>query len=131
MKPKSYTRVSIRNNQIIVPVTLVNQGRKVLAHLILDTGASSTIIYPALAQKLGMGRNKVAVGVSMIANGSQVKSYQATIDMIQVDESALRNPEVVIMPSVNNLGADGLLGNSFLKYFHFAIDYDNQVIVWD
>ena len=130
-KTKTYTKVSIRNNQIIVPVLLVNNGRKTSARMILDTGASSTIIYPALAMKLGMNRNQVAVGVSTIANGSQVQSYQAKIDMIRVDDNALRNPEVVIMQSIGNLGADGLLGNSFLRFFHFTIDYDNQVIVWD
>ena len=130
-KAKSYTRVAIVKNQIFVSVVLVNKGRKATAKMILDTGASSTIIYPGLAARLGMNRNPVAVGISKIANGSQVTSYQANVDLIQVDGSALRNPEVVIMPSVSDLGADGLLGNTFLRFFHFSIDYDNQLIVWD
>lgn len=131
-KAKSYTRVSIRNNQIIVPVLLANRGHRTIAKMILDTGASSTIIYPKLARKLGLGGNKVAVGYSKIADGSQVASYQTKIDTIQIDESAaLKNPEVVIMDSVSDLGADGLLGNTFLRFFHFTIDYDNQVIVWE
>lgn len=130
-KAKSYTRVAIVKNQIFVPVVLVNKGRKVSAKMILDTGASSTIIYPGLAARLGMNRNPVAVGLSKIANGSQVTSYQANVDLIQVDGSALRNPEVIIMPSVSDLGVDGLLGNTFLRFFHFSVDYDNQLIVWD
>lgn len=130
-KPKRYTKLKIANNQIIVRVMLVNKGHKVAANMILDTGASSTIIYPALAKKLGINGNTVAKGYSKIADGSQVASYKTKIDYMQVDESVLHNPEVVIMSSMSNLGAEGLLGNTFLKYYYFAIDYDKQLLVWD
>jgi predicted aspartyl protease len=130
-KPKRYTKVIIINNQIIVPVVLVNKGHKTAATMILDTGASSTIIYPGLAKRLGINANRVSAGVSKIADGSQVASYMTKIDYIQVDDSVLRNPDIVIMPSMSDLGAEGLLGNSFLKYFHFAIDYDKQMLIWD
>lgn len=130
-KQKRYTKVNIINNQIIVRVVLVNKGRKIAANMILDTGASSTILYPGLARKLGMNRNKVAAGYSKIADGSRVASYMTKIDYIQVDDSVLRNTEVVIMPSMSDLGAEGLLGNSYLKYFHFMIDYNKQMVVWD
>ena len=128
-KPKRYTRLNIVNNQILVKVVLVNQGQKTTANMILDTGATSTII--VLAKKLGMNRNKVSVGYSKIADGSQVASYKTNIDYIQVDDSVLQKPDVVIMSSMGSVGADGLLGNSFLKYFYFAIDYDKQLLVWD
>ena len=130
-KKKRYTKVIIINNQIIVPVVLVNRGHKTAANMILDTGASSTILYPALAKRLGVNANKGAAAYSRIADGSQVASYLTKIDYIQVEGSVLRNPEVVVMPSMSDLGAEGLLGNSFLKYFRFAIDYDKQMLIWD
>lgn len=71
------------------------------------------------------------MGYSKIADGSQVASYQTTLDYLQVDDSVLHKPKVVIMPSTGSVGADGLLGNSFLKYFYFAIDYEKQLLVWD
>lgn len=130
-KPQRTTAVRIANNQIIVPVRFVNKGRAVTARMILDTGASTTIIYPPLARKLAIGRDKASVGYSTIADGSQVLSYTAAIDYIQVDDSVLKSPEVVVMPQAAAIGADGLLGNSFLKFFNFTIDYGRQMIIWN
>ena len=130
-KPKQITKLEISNNQIFVPVTMVNKGRKVEARMILDTGASSTVIYPLLAKKLGLQGNRVSMGYSKIADGSKVRSFITKIDFLQVDDSVLRNPEIVVMTGLSDMGADGLLGNSFLKYFHIAIDYDNQLLIWD
>ena len=130
-KPKQVTRLDISNNQIFVPVTMVNKGHKVEARMILDTGASSTVIYPALAKKLGLHGNRVAMGYSKIADGSRVKSFITKIDYLQVDDSVLRNPEIVVMIGMSDMGADGLLGNSFLKFFHIAIDYNNQLLIWN
>jgi len=131
VKPKQTTKLIIANNQIFVPVILVNKGRRVVARMILDTGASSTVIYPALAKKLSLHSNRVSMGFSKIADGSRVKSFITKIDFLQVDDSVLRNPEIVVMVGMSDMGADGLLGNSFLKYFHIGIDYDNQMLIWN
>ena len=88
-KPKQITKLEISNNQIFVPVTMVNKGRKVEARMILDTGASSTVIYPLLAKKLGLQGNRVSMGYSKIADGSKVRSFITKIDFLQVDDLSL------------------------------------------
>ena len=70
MKP-SYTRISIVNNQIIVPVVFRNNSRIVTARMILDTGASVTTIYSKLAAELNLGKNKLSVIKSTSANGTK------------------------------------------------------------
>ena len=130
MKP-SYTRISIVNNQIIVPVVLRNNGRIVTARMILDTGASVTTIYSKLASELNLGKNKLSVIKSTSANGTKTDALLTKVDLIEVGEKLQANSEVIIMPVRSEIGVDGLLGNSFLKFYIFTIDYDNRLLKWN
>jgi predicted aspartyl protease len=125
------TKISIANNVIIVPVTFRNKGRKIKAKMILDTGASVTTIYSALASKLHLNKNKQSTVRSINANGISSNGILTKVDHIEVDDKILANGEVVVIPSHSNIGADGLLGNSFLRFFNFTIDYDNQLLRWN
>lgn len=125
------TKIKIVDNQIIVPVTFRNKGRKVKARMILDTGASVTTLYSVLAADLKLHKNKRKKVKSISANGARTDSQLTKVDYIEVDDKILAHAEVVIMPSHSNIGADGLLGNSFLRFFNFTIDYENQLLRWN
>ena len=124
------TRISIINNVIIVPVVFRNKGRRVKARMILDTGASVTTLYSALAAKLNLGKNKLTMVKSVNANGMTSDSLLTKVDYMEVDDKILSNAEVVVIPLHGNIGADGLLGNSFLRFFNFTIDYEKQLLRW-
>ncbi|HEX9024550.1 MAG TPA: DUF4124 domain-containing protein, partial [Geobacteraceae bacterium] len=47
-------RVRIEKNQVLVPVTVAYRGREVRATFLLDTGANTCTISPALANKLAI-----------------------------------------------------------------------------
>ena len=130
-KKQYSTKISIVDNVIIVPVVFRNKGRKVRARMVLDTGASTTTIYSVLASQLNLGKNKLSRAVSINANGVASDSVRTKVDHIEVDDKILANAEVVVIPSHTNIGADGLLGNSFLRFFNFTIDYDNQLLRWN
>jgi len=130
-KPPYSTRISIVNNVIIVPVVFRNRGRKVKARMILDTGASLTTLYSPLASELHLNKNKLTRGRSINANGIPSDSLLTHVDHIEVDDKILANVEVVVIPSHSNIGADGLLGNSFLRFFNFTIDYEKQLLRWN
>ena len=125
------TKISINNNQIIVPVVFKNKGRKVKARMLLDTGASVTMLYSTLASDLHLKKNRLTKVKSISANGASTDSLLTKVDYIEVDDKILANAEVVVMPAHSNIGADGLLGNSFLRYFNFTIDYENQLLRWN
>ena len=125
------TKISISENQIIVPVVFKNKGRKVKARMILDTGASVTTLYSVLASSLNLKNNTMTKVRSISANGAKTDSLLTKVDYIEVDDKILANSEVVIMPSHSNIGADGLLGNSFLRFFNFTIDYEKQLLRWN
>jgi hypothetical protein len=130
-KPLYSTRISIVNNVIIVPVLFRNKGRKVKARMILDTGASVTTLYASLASQLHLNKNKLTKTMSINANGVSSDSLLTKVDHIEVDNKILANAEVVVIPSHSNIGADGLLGNSFLRFFNFTIDYEKQLLRWN
>jgi hypothetical protein len=130
-KPHYSTKISIVNNVIIVPVVFRNKGRKVKAKMILDTGASVTTMYANLASQLHLNKNKLTRAMSINANGVPSDSLLTKVDHIEVDNKILANSEVVVIPSHSNIGADGLLGNSFLRFFNFTIDYEKQLLRWN
>jgi hypothetical protein len=132
VEKKQYsTKISIVDNVIIVNVVFRNKGSKVKARMILDTGASVTTIYSALASKLNLGKNKLSRSRSVNANGISSDSVLTKVDHIEVDDKILANTEIVVIPLLNNIGADGLLGNSFLRFFNFTIDYEKQLLRWN
>lgn len=126
------TNISIHNNQIIVPVVLKHRGKRVKARMILDTGASVTTLYSGLASNLRLNSNKKKKRVKSIsANGAKTDTQLTKVDYIEIDGKILANAEVILMPSQSNIGADGLLGNSFLRFFNFTIDYEHQLLKWN
>jgi hypothetical protein len=130
-KPHYSTKISIVNNVIIVPVVFRNKGRKVKAKMILDTGASVTTLYSGLASQLHLNKNKLTKATSINANGVASDSLLTKVDHIEVDNKILANSEVMVIPSQSNIGADGLLGKSFLRFFNFTIDYEKQLLRWN
>ena len=128
---KSPTRISIVNNQVIVPVKFWNNGRIITARMILDTGASVTTIYSKLASELNLGKNKLRRIKTTSANGSATEALLTKVDMIEVGDVSQSNADVIYMPSRSEVGADGLLGNSFLRYHKFTIDYNNRILRWE
>ncbi|MDD5285381.1 MAG: retropepsin-like aspartic protease [Desulfuromonadaceae bacterium] len=130
-KIKYSTKISIVNNVILIPVVFRNKGQRVDAKMILDTGASVTTIYSALASKLHLNKNKLTRVKSINANGVPSDTLLTKVDHMEVGDKILSNPEVVVMPLLGSIGVDGLLGNSFLRYFNFTIDYPNQLLIWN
>jgi hypothetical protein len=130
-KPQNSTKISIVNNVIIIPVVFRNKGSNVKARMILDTGASITTLYSSLASQLDLNKNKLTRARSINANGVPSDSLLTKVDHIEVDDKILANSEVVVIPSLSNIGADGLLGNSFLRFFNFTIDYEKQLLRWN
>ena len=125
------TNVTIRNNQIIMPVVFSNKGVEVTANMTLDTGASSTLIYSSLANRLNLASNTLEKDRGMVANGAIVEVYKTRIDYIKVGDRILDNPEVAVMDTQNRKPSDGLLGNDFLQNHRFRIDYRNHLVIWE
>jgi predicted aspartyl protease len=123
------TPVAIVNNQILVPVTFGNSGRETTAQLILDTGATHTVLYRPVAEQLHIVT--LSKGQSRVAGGQSILSEIGKVNSMRVGPITVREIAVVVLSfdgAAPNYG--GLLGMDFLSRVEYRIDYDRQVIRW-
>jgi clan AA aspartic protease (TIGR02281 family) len=123
-------RVTVQGH-VQVPVTLSYRGKSVKTILMLDTGASTTIISEATAAELGIRPEETTQRVATLADGSKVLSHVVVIDSVRVGLKELQQTPVAILPSAGRQeNHSGLLGMSFLKAFRYQVDLNGQKIIW-
>jgi len=123
------TRFTFADNKILVRVTIGNNNRSVSAILLLDTGASTTVIHEALARRIGL-RN-MAMGQASVAGGHTIQTGITTADFISLGPKRLDNPTITVIPYYGgHTQHEGLLGMDFLKNFPHTIDTTNRRILW-
>lgn len=124
------TPVVISGNQVFVPVSLAYNGNSTEAMLLLDTGASITLITPQVAERLQIGQVEGArvkgVGGRVLRAGkaqlSRVKAGPASRDDM---------PVVIVGERGGSSFGDGLLGMDFLRGFKYSVDFSRSLIVWE
>jgi predicted aspartyl protease len=123
------TKVTIRGNQVLVPVTLGYGGKEVQASLVLDTSSAVTTLYRPIADQLNLPRTS---GVHVRAvGGKSLNAGVAKLDFVRVGPYEAREVETwVVFPPGPSADNDGLLGMNVLKGRDYNIDYENQVIRW-
>jgi clan AA aspartic protease (TIGR02281 family) len=125
------TPVRLRGNQAIVPVRINYRNATVDAWLLLDTGATVTVISTALADRLGIRAASTEGRPAQLADGRVVETARVRVDSLAVGPKQKHNAEVAIMPSGGpSMGFDGLLGMNFLGDFRYHVDVNSQVIEW-
>jgi predicted aspartyl protease len=123
------TSVLIKNNQILVPVKLGNNGKEISTLLLLDTGATTTTIHDDFADKLGYFDYKYSK--SQIADGRIVDTKLSNFDYIIIGPYRMNNFRVIVMNYQGNSShSKGLLGMNFLKNVKYQIDYQRKIIKW-
>ena len=124
------TPVIVRGNRVLVPVTIGYRGREVETLLLLDTGASLTILHQSVARKVMLtgttNREAVVVG------GSRIPVRMAQVAYIQVGPYRIPRAQVAIIRHEGpQLEHQGRLGMNILRALDYNLDIDRRVLVWN
>ena len=126
------TKVRIRGNTVLVPVTLSCGGHETEVHLVLDTGASRTTISTDVADQLSVNLDKERKARVQVVGGAVIEARVVRMNSLTVGPHIKRNWDVFVVPHKGPAsGYDGLLGMDVLRGLKYRVDFKKQLIIWE
>ncbi len=99
------------------------------ARLVVDSGASLTVLSQEVARELNLLPAQQARTVTLRTAGGPVQAQIVQVPVIRVGEATVRNVQVAIHDLPDKFpGVDGLLGLSFLDQFQMTLDMAKGVL---
>lgn len=121
--------VIIAGRQVLVPVTLIHGSNTLDALLLLDTGASMTMINADIASRLQMDLDKAPRTMGQVVGGGLIEARLANLQSLTVGPHEKSNLQLLVIehkgPPVN---FDGLLGMDILRDLKYHVDFGRGVI---
>ncbi len=126
---KLETRVTLENNQILVPVKVVYEGKTASVTMLLDTGANRTVYYASSVASLGLKAQ--AAGAAQVAGGGTVPTKIVKLNSVSVGPYNIKAVDSVVIQDQGSSSHGGLLGMDFLQKVTYEIDRDRSMIIWN
>jgi len=124
-EPEGFEVDLVRRHELWLAEVILNDRLK--RYLVVDTGASFTLISRQVADELGIiiGENSPSIPARTVSGF--ILTPLVTLSSIRVGKAEIKDVDVAVytMPS----GNDGLLGNSFLNQFRVMIDSVNGKMI--
>ncbi len=91
-------------------------------NLLIDTGASMTVITPELAYSLGLFEQDLEDIASFQTANGETSAPVVVVGKLQIGHYTVNNLHVGVLPLASGGQLQGLLGMDFLQRFKFFID---------
>ncbi|TYQ18131.1 UNVERIFIED_CONTAM: putative aspartyl protease [Acetivibrio alkalicellulosi] len=123
-------KLKFKNGLFYADITILHEGKEVkVIDVIIDTGASKTIILPDFLYEYDISFNDDDELVVMSGiGGAEASAFRKRIESISLGDIVLTNMFIdfgVIDPKD---GVNGLIGNDFLKTGKVIIDTDGMTL---
>ena len=119
----------VQRSRIIVPVVINHTGPY---EFLLDTGAGSTIVDPALATELHL---KTQGSAEVVGVGFNTHASFAYLDLLEAGSHSVANHPVAVQDLQPLQTADlhfrGIIGGDFLGHFDVLMDYAHSMLCLD
>lgn len=123
------TPVMVRGNRVLVPVEIAVGDRTSHLMLLLDTGATMTVLHRQSVKELPFLPGETINAT--VAGGRTVKSEKVATRYLEVGPFKMQEfPVMLITPRGSDHPFDGMLGMDFLKDHPYTVDMDNEMIRW-
>jgi clan AA aspartic protease (TIGR02281 family) len=124
----SKASIPIQKNGAIVVVDATLNG-KTPAKLIVDTGASFTMISTAIAKEVGINLDGTRRTVTFQTANGVIEAPLADLESVTVGGMEVKNLTAAIHDALPNTAVAGLLGLNFLSNFRMDIDTEKGVLL--
>jgi predicted aspartyl protease len=126
------TKVEVRGNKVLVPATLAYGGYEVDVHLVLDTGATRTLIHTDIADQLSINLGKARKTQVRVVGGAVIEARMVRVNSLTVGPHTNRNWDILVVPHQGSAARyDGLLGMDVLRGLKYRVDFKRQLIIWE
>jgi len=125
---KMTTPVKVIGNQVLVPVRVFWRGRRVSLNLLLDTGASITVLHKDRVSSLQASSRDSSY--AQVAGGGLIKTERVVFDRIELGPYSIENKSAAVIETSGPQSFDGLLGMDILGGGRYNVDFAQRVIVW-
>ncbi|MEH6442992.1 MAG: aspartyl protease family protein [Oceanospirillaceae bacterium] len=129
IKKQLKTKVLIHQNKVVVPVNVLYAGKKTVVNLLLDTGASATVLHLATLPKFNQKNAKSSY--AQVAGGGLIKTWLLSLDNLSFGPVNIDNKKVLMIENSGSSIIDGLLGMDILAATDYKIDFRAQHIIWN
>jgi len=124
------SRIALRLASLARPIPLVapRMADGLESTFLLDTGASSTVISPRLAARLGLAER---AGGSVVGTAGELAARAADLPSLRLGEWQIEDLAVQVVDAFGPLSeavgetVDGVLGYDVLSCFRVGLDYEN------
>lgn len=118
-------------NHIPLPVRLSGPRGEVMNRLILDTGASRTLVNRDIIERLGYSLS-ASLPIARVATGSRIENMPViAVNRISALGVEFGNLEVLCHNLPSGTSIDGLLGLNFFRNQRLTIDFREGLITLD